>query len=273
MKMMYSLRLGLPYVAMLCALTLLFWWLPMWQGVDWQDSFVPAVKNLPRYYDADTAFAGFPLQLLLLPHAALGALGAAFNRALLIFVPIAVIHRLRGGVLAYLLAFSNPFFLSAFNTNQVDWIPLAAWLAPTWLGLILLSVKPQVLGGAALVWLYRHRAKPIVYVPTLAVWAFSLSMWDIGRVVEQIASVGVLGASWDYSPFPFAIPLGLWLLWRGWRDDDEVVAASATPCLMPYFAPYSLYALVVLLACKYPRWSMVLSLGFWWYIVVEIKQV
>lgn len=263
---------ALPYLLLLIILTVLFRALPIWPGVDWQDSFVPAVQHLPRYYDANTVFAGFPLQLIFLPHAALGAWGAAFNRALLIIVPILVIRKLNGGAVAYLLAFTNPFILSAFNTNQVDWLPLAAWLVPTWLGLLLLSVKPQVVGGAAVVWLWRHRAKPIVYAPTCAVWAFSLVVWDYGQVVAQIASVGVVAAGWDYSPFPFAIPLGAWLLWRGWRSDDEYLAAAATPCFAPYFAPYSLMPLTVLLACRYPRWAAVLSLGFWWYVVIKVKH-
>jgi hypothetical protein len=56
----------------------------------------------------------------------------------------------------------------------------------------------------------------------------------------------LVGSWWNVSLFPWGIPLGLYLLWRTWRNGDELAGAAATLALSPYFAMYSLAPLLAL---------------------------
>jgi hypothetical protein len=219
-----------------------------------------------------------PWILLLLPYAWLPAhLGNAINFLLNILVSIAVIHRLRGGYWALGLVFLSPFFFQLMATNNIDWIPLAAFLAPESLGIVLLSCKPQAVAGAALIWIHQAwRSGPIrlalLFLPLAVLAAASLFLWpnwpidllNVQRAFPQTSSI-------NWSIFPFAIPLGIWLLWRAWRTDDPFLAAIATPCLVTYISPYSFTVTFVLLACRHRREAMLIWLCAWWITIIGMR--
>jgi hypothetical protein len=220
-----------------------------------------------------------PWIMLLLPHALLPIpLGNAVNLILNIVVPMAVVHRLRGGYAALALALSSPFFLQLMITNNIDWISLAAFLVPGWLGLILLSCKPQAVGGAAIIWLRKAwdsgpRNLALLLVPIIALVLASLFIWP-GWPVQLIETQYSLptGAAWNWSIFPFALPVGIWLLWRAWREKDPILAGIATPCLVPYISPYSFSATFVLLACRNRREAMLIWFIAWWVTLVGYRM-
>lgn len=242
-------------------------------GVDWQHSYYPAMHHFWQPYD-HSDFAGFPWLLLFLPHGLLPMRwGNAANFVLEIAVLGALIRVYRGGWAAVLLTFTSPIFLDLLRTNNVDWVPALAFLLPPTWGLPLLIAKPQTLGGAALIWWKRTRFSWRLLVPAGLVVALSFVIWP-----GWLSSIGMAGGdirdtAWNFAPWPFAIPLGLYLLYRAYKADDEIIAAAATPFLVPYFAPYSLAPLLALLACRHRTAAIYLYFGLWFYLIIESRRI
>lgn len=239
-------------------------------GVDWQNSYHAAAKDIRHPYAAGD-FVGMVWVFLALPHIFLPIqLGNTINLVLHVTVILAVIRRYKGGWVAILLVFTSALFLDLARTNNVDFIPLLAFLLPPRWGLPFLAAKPQVLGGAALIWWKRSRFSLKFFLPLAAVIGLSFLLW--GWWVPEIAGQAS-SQQWNFAPFPLGIPLGIYLLYKAYQLDDEVLGASATPLLVPYFAPYSLVALLTLLACKYPRMAFYIYCTFWFYLVVESRRI
>lgn len=242
-------------------------------GVDWEFSFDPAMSNFLDYWD-HSSYVGFPWLLFFIPHGLLPlALGNAINLTLNILVPLAVIMRYRGGWQAVALLYTSPFFLDLMRTNNVDWIPLVAFLLPLWAGLPFLVAKPQVLGGAALIWLKKHWRQPLWVLPAALMVLVSVGVWGITEPLAANDTQALYTADWNFAPFPFMVPVGLYLLWKAWQREDAVVGAAATPFLVPYFAPYSLVPLLTLLACTHRRDALYVWVGFWVYFIVSLRRM
>lgn len=253
-------------------------------GADWQLVFhgLP-IQNPYAFNETRPPYARVsypPWAILFIPHAQLAIhTGNIINYLLNLIVPMAVAVRLTGTLapeserrkrlyIALFLIFSSPFFLQLMATNNVDWIPLLAFLAPETLSGIILTCKPQAVGGAYLIFVKRTRG--IALIPLAIVIALSFVIWPgwTGqiRMPDMDAAVNV-------APFPLMIPLGLYLLWRGWREDDEVLAASATPFLVPYMTPYAATANMVLLAARYQKIAFVIWIVMWVLVGVSVRGV
>lgn len=242
-------------------------------GVDWEESYYPAMHHL-RTYTKHSDFVGFPNALFFLPHGFLPLeWGNAINMSLNLVVPLAVIWKFKGGWPAILLVYTSPMFFDLSRTNNVDWIPLVGVLLPVAWGLPFLIAKPQGIGGAALVWWKRHGFSPKVLIPSVVMIMIALLIWGVKMPLDGMRSINLSEVAWNFAPFPFFIPLGLYLLYKGYQSDDATIAAAASPFLVPYFAPYSLVPLQTLLACKHKKEALYVHLGFWIYFIVEARRI
>lgn len=244
-------------------------------GEDWKTAFYPAVQNFFTPYDIpNEKFVGFPWVLVLLPHGALPIeMGNAINFVLHLGILILLIRKYQGKWYAYVMTFTSFLFVDSARTNNIDWIPaLALLLPPTW-GLPLLVGKPQILGGVALIWWKRAGFSVKMLIPTVAVVGVSFLIWGNWLSESLRISAGITNSFWNFSPFPLGVPIGVYLLYRAYKTDDEVLACSATPFFAPYFAPYSLSPLLALLACKYPRMAFYIYVSFWFFFVVEARRL
>jgi hypothetical protein len=244
-------------------------------GEDWRTAFYPAVQQfLSPYTIPKEKFVGFPHVLFFLPHGFLPIeLGNAVNFTLHLIVLTLLIRRYRGGWQAYAMTFTSFLFIDLARTNNVDWLPALAFLLPSRWGLVLLAAKPQILGGAALIWWKRTGFDWRFLVPTLAVFALSFVVWGWWLPNVLRLGAGLTNTFWNFSPFPLGVPIGVYLLYRAYRTDDEVLAACATPFFATYFAPYSLAPLLALLACRYPRMAFYVYVSFWFFFVVEARRL
>jgi hypothetical protein len=239
-------------------------------GVDWQHNFDPLSERWRDPYALPT-FTSPPWVTALVPHAWLPlAWGNAVNLLLNIAVLLALLRRFGGGWPGHLLVFTAPVFFDLARTNNVEWIPGLAFLLPAQWGLPLLAVKPQVLGGAALVWWKARRFDWRMLAPLGVVVLLSFLVWGWWP-----AELGLLphAQGWNFAPWPFGIPLGAWMLWRALRAEDATLAAAATPFLVPYFAPYSLTPLLAILAGKYRREAFFVYVGLWVYVILEARRL
>jgi hypothetical protein len=244
-------------------------------GVDWQETYHVAASKWRDPYD-DTLFTNPPWALLLLPHAFFDlSLGNAINMLLNFAVLLLVIRRFGGGTSAILIVFTSPFIIDLARTNNIDWIPaLSLLLTPTW-GLLLLAVKPQSIGAVALIWWKEQKFSLRIFVPTLVVLGISFLVYGIW--VTRLAGLPDHAGFWNIAPFPFGIPLGLYLLYVAYRakdaDDGVVLAALATAFLTPYVAPYSLNTVMALGASRYRREAFIVWVASWVYVIYTANRM
>jgi hypothetical protein len=235
-------------------------------GVDWRDIYSPLSFWQP-FADAD--FYNPPWLLVLIPHAWLPMRwGNALNALLNILVPCAVIIKLKGGWRAVALVFTSPFYFQLIATNNVDWVPLLAFLVPAQWSLPFLLCKPQAIGGAAL--LFVRRTRGLALLPALAVFGFAAILWPAWWTALRVPPLDVVI---NVAPFPLLVPLGLYALYRAWQTDDETLAAAATPLLVPYVAPYALTATMTVLAARHPRLAAIVWVVMWWQVGIVVRQM
>jgi hypothetical protein len=241
-------------------------------GEDWETYHIAAQDWLHPYNEPK--FVGMPTVLLALPHVFLSLeIGNAINMTLHAIVLTSIIRVYSGGLTAVLVTFTSPMFLHLAMTNNIDWIPALAFLLPPMWGLPFLIAKPQMLGGAALIWWKRQGFSIKMLIPSIVVILISLLIWGFWLPDVIAGSREVQSTAWNFAPFPVGIPLGLYLLYKAYRMDDEVMAAAATPLLVPYFAPYSLVPLMALLGSRYKTIAIVIYWGAWFALVVETRRL
>ena len=240
-------------------------------GRDWQTWNVSTWEQLKAPYDMPD-FAGIPFAYFMLPHALLPInIGNAINLALNILVIGAVAYRYAGARwhIAFAIAMTTPMAVNLIMSNNIDWIPLSAFLVADWAAYPLLACKPQMLAGMAII-RFKANPRPLCLLPLIVVLIASMALW--GAWWTHLGD-GLTTVAWNFAPFPFFIPVGLYLLWLAWKRDDEIIAACATPFLVPYFAPYSLTGLHVLLACRYRRAAMWLWFFSWWFLIIAGRRM
>jgi len=261
----YTHFLFLPLVlVLLTAIMLAF---PI--GRDWPTWNVSTWEQLKAPYDMPN-FTGMPFAFFALPHALLPInIGNAINLALNILVIAAVAYRYAGvrWHIALAITMTTPFFIDLLMSNNVDWIPLSAFLVADWAAYPLLAMKPQMLAGMAII-RFKANPQPLHLLPLVVVLIASVAIW--GAWWKHLG-VGLAGSPWNFAPWPYFIPIGIYLLWLAWQRDDEIIAACATPFLVPYFAIYSVAGLHILLACRYRRAALWMWVVTWWYFIITTR--
>ena len=257
----------LPPLALI-ALTAIMFALPI--GRDWQTWDVDSITQIQAPY-AMPDFTGMPFAFFALPHALLSIdIGNAINLALNILVIAAVAEHYdnKGWHIAVAITMTSPMGVNLLMSNNIDWLPLSAFLFADWLAYPLLAMKPNVLAGMALI-RFKRTPSLLALLPLAFVLIASIAIW--GSWWLQLGD-DLSGVAWNFAPFPYMIPVGLYLLWKAWYSEDEIIAACATPFLVPYFAPYSLTGLHVLLAAKYRRAAIWLWCFSWWFVVIAARR-
>ena len=240
------------------------------RGVDWHYTY----SLLPSHWTAPYSIGGFInppyvmafILYMLLPFRWSNALNAIINLGVLALAN----WKYKGGLFGLLMIFTSAYFLNLMLANNIDWIPLLGVMCPPGLGIILISVKPQTLAGIGLIWLKRHGPK--VMIPAVCVTALSLVIWH-GWIFQWIASehrIGLQGSGWNFSPFPYLVPLGVFMLYKAWKSDDEILAAMATACFVPYFGMYSVTSVLAIAGRKHRIYAIVLWIIGWILIVRNI---
>jgi len=241
-------------------------------GVDWEHSYYVSDASEYRDHFKDTVYEGFGWALFFVPHAFLPLkLGNAVNFILHVVVLLMVIRRFGGQTAAILMTFTSPLFFDLARTNNIDWVSLIGFLLPAGWGITFLLTKPQAVGGAALIVWKKHNFHPKYLVPLLVL--VPLSFVVFGKWIAELDTQDVRNSAWNFAPFPFMIPLGIYMLYKAWQLDDEIIAAGATPFLVPYVAPYSLCGLLAIVAAKYPRVAFHVYIAFWVYVIVESRRL
>ena len=225
-------------------------------GLDWRNDIAPGARHLwPAPWTE-----GLPLlpwaALILAPLAALpDRLATALLNAGSVVALALVIRSFGGRDWMAIPLLASPFGFWLFSNGQTDTIILAGLLLPKGADLLILALKPQVAFGVVVARL-RQSGKhwPRYLAPLAVMLALSLAVWpDWPLALVGFAPV-LIPASWNWSIWPWGLPVAAWLLWRAWQSQDDRFAVAATPFLFPYVNPPSYLGLLAVLAVRWPRW-------------------
>ncbi len=270
-----------PLELILLSLALLLFTYVLWQLPyfgDWEVVYYPTGRSVADPYAVPGFFNAPWLAWILAPFTLLPVhVSGTIWVAMSTLVGLWCIHRLGGGLLATLLCLLSPAYIRFATAGQIDAVPLLGFvlLVTTqelrWgnLGVVLMLVKPQVLGAGVLTyWINLERRQKILTlaVPT-AVVVLSLVLygfWPL-QIVWQDLSQYV-----DISPWPYGIPLGIGLLAWSIREEKPALGGLSTFFLVPYIASSSAFAYSVVLFSLAPRWLSVLTFLFLWLMALTI---
>jgi hypothetical protein len=171
--------------------------------------------------------------------------------------------------IALLLA-SSPVFACLVNGN-IDWLPMLGAFLPAPLGLILAATKPQLGLGLGIYWLVEawRAGGPRQVVRDFLPVTLLLVSWPLLYEIDPAHFGTLADVSWNWSIFPYGVPVGIFVLWRAVSARSGVLSLAAGPLLAPYFSPYSLAGPLLALA-DHPRLLAVAVALSWAPVVVRL---
>ncbi len=225
-------------------------------SADWYATFDPAARGVysghwpyenPGYRYPPWAILPL-LPMVLFPPQLAHGLMVVTTALILIYIA----WRLRAPALAVAAFLLSPTAVGILLVNNLD--PLAIlgiFLPPVW-GLFVLVIKPQVGFGVMLYYLFQtwknERFGGVVrtFAPVIIAYSISVAFFPIWvtRMLENPAN------SWNRSLFPYAIPLGIFIMWLAIRRKNPYFALGASVFLTPYLTFYSYIAIQIALLHK-----------------------
>lgn len=210
-----------------------------WFGSDWFWTYYPAARLLLHGQNPYLvpSFMNPPWALLpLLPFALFDPkmgliLFFAFNYAVFLIVA----RGMRAGTVATCLFVTSPLVIAALYDGNFDALVMLSFIMPAPLGLFLAVLKPQVGFGIILYWAWQawKAGGPLqvarTFLPLALIAAVSILIW--GRLAGDRP---LLDAPWNASLWPWSIPLGLLLLYLGFRHGRQRPFIAASPLVSPY---------------------------------------
>lgn len=173
-------------------------------------------------------------------------------------------RRFRKPLLLVLVGTSFPFIAGSVYAN-IDWIVMLGVAIGGPLGAVLDFIKPQAGVFAIVAELAKRknleeRVKMLlplgfcllISIPLLASWIFALTKMGHSYAVE-----------WNFSLFPYTIPLGIVALYLAWKRKDPIWGCVASLSLAPYFYIHSFMPLTFLLAKRDWRLGLAANVASW----------
>ncbi|MHB0922624.1 MAG: hypothetical protein ACYC3H_01495 [Bellilinea sp.] len=214
-------------------------------AVDWKGAFRPAALAMLEGRSPYDAKMVFNPTWVFLPMIPLALLPVDLSSTIMFLVPFvgyafaAYKFRARPGNILIFLA--NPLVYFGATVANIDWmIPLGAALPPQ-IGLFFVLSKPQIGIGIALFWLFEaYQSGGIkqvikVFAPVTLVLITSTIVYG----PYFLNGSEVIGAWWNFSLWPYAIPIGVALIISAIKNRDFMLAVASSGFLSPYLAPQS----------------------------------
>lgn len=163
-------------------------------------------------------------------------LGAAVIFVLTYMILSYVLYRMNAKTWVILVFMFNTFtFVNAKNGN-LDSLAMLGFILPPQIGLFFVLIKPQIGAGIALFWLIeswrkgKYREVLRVYTPVSAAYVISFLFYGLW----PLKLIGMTQDVYNASLWPFGIPVGIILLYKGIRERNALFAIGASPFLAPY---------------------------------------
>lgn len=238
-------------------------------GNDWREYFGPSARNWwPAPWEHGlpnppwTALILSPLGFL--PDRWVTALTNGFS--VIVFAVAA--RKLGAPHWVAFLVLSTPFGIWMFNNGQIEWLVLLGLLLRKGADVPFLVIKPQVGLAVVLTRLSRAGHKWFTYLlPGIVVVILSLLVWRLWPLEIFSRNQSLLDGGWNLSLWPWGIPVGAIVLALGWKYQDDGWGLVASPLLSPFVNGASYLGLVLALASKRPKLSLIGWLAVWIFFI------
>lgn len=262
-------------VALLCALA---WWLvalsvrsldliPVWY--DQQTTFTRLGLSISDPYPVRNFMSAPWASILLIPFAFIPLEAAVLIQLALYYMLLAaLIVRFGGGLRHTLIALTSFIaFDSALELN-IEWLLVIGLLVPVRWSAPLLLVKPQVLLG----YYFSQRPRDLLQAALVGAGVLLLSLllwgWWPPQMLANIRTVSPATTAHNLAPItllpvPISILIGVGLAAWAYRKRDVLAGIAAWYFFVPYMTLYSLLILFALLAARWPRIALLVSVSMW----------
>ncbi|HEX8992800.1 MAG TPA: hypothetical protein VF784_14065 [Anaerolineales bacterium] len=210
-------------------------------NVDWNIAFYPATRLLlqgQNPYSVGRLHIPIWGLIPLIPFAVLGHdLGGLLLFFFNLFTYAYVGYRFKGKPVALISLLLSPLVFYNLFLGNIDSLVLWGLLLPPPIGLFLIAIKPQIGIGVAVYLAYAlwreggWRKLLPAFAPVTV--ALVISFLVLGNWVAN-TSEDVMTSYWNFSFFPWSVPIGLFLLIVAIVRRKIAVSLSASP----FFAPY-----------------------------------
>jgi len=276
-KSIYELPLYLKFILIfiffICGVGIFTLFSPA--AMDWRSTFYP-VSQIPFHPYQIKTFINLPwTALFLYPlHFFSENISAAINSSLnLVIIALLVIKR-KGDLLSLVLTLTSFPFLGLLANGSIEWIPALCFIFQNSWGIPLLLAKPQSGFFAILAWFSPIKKKVLFLLPATLTIALSFIIYGnwLSKMIANILYMKISLFTVSISPFPWAIPLGLGLIFLILKykpKDSEILGALATFCLVPYFVAHSLTILYALLSVSHRRLAILVWFLLWAFAILS----
>lgn len=246
------------------------------QPIDWIRTYRPATRELLALRTPYSIKSFYNPPWILIPTIPFALLPDRVGNGLLFvisFVTIIYSAIKSGGkalsVSAFMLSFPVLFLLLF---GQIDWLILLGFTLPPQIGLFFILAKPQIaIPFTAYFLIDSFRKGGIkqvtkVFLPVTLAYIFSFAIFGIW--FENIDS-NILTEIYNFSLWPFGIPIGIALIIKAIRLHKERFSIIAGPFFSPYVGVHSWS--IPLLAILPNKWETLgFSLGTWIVCLIKI---
>jgi hypothetical protein len=237
-------RLGLYSILAVCTV-IAVWIASTVPNADWFGTFDAAARGVfhghspyeqPLYSNPPWAV------LILLPFV---VLRPALARGLVLVLSLLALTytawRLRAPRIAFIALLLSPTAIGSLLAANLDAFAMLGIFLPPACGLLALMIKPQIGAGVVIFYLFQSwREHKLIGVfrtfwPILLATGLSVLLFPVW-ISRLLSSPEIV---WNRSVFPFGVPVGLFLLWQGYRRSNKFLALASTPFLSPYLTFYT----------------------------------
>lgn len=239
---------------------------------DWDQTFLPMVRAVWRGQNPyDLVYLNPPW--LFLPLAPFFWVPWWLAMA---FAPLVLVYGAWKARKPYLIAVvgtSFPFLALTVYAN-VDWVAWLGIIMGGSVGAVLNTTKPQVGMFSILADLSKRetwRERFMLLLPLLVIVVIStliLPMW-----ISAMFQADAVGPERNATLFPWLVPIGVYALWRAWKDEDRLWGVGATLCIAPYFYIASVTPFLFLVAERSWKWGLALNAASWVFVALVVLDV
>lgn len=237
-------------------------------GWDFGAVFRPAARNLlsgKSPYEVRNFFSPVWAAILFIPFALLPEpLAWGLFLYLTVVVYLVALVRMKAKRLDLILFFLSPFIFYSIRFGNIDSFVLLGVTLPSFIGIWLLALKPQMTIGLLLLLAYQSYQEGWKKLLALFV-PLSLAIL-VSLVMSSSSSAYPFDVSWNVDLWPWGVPIGIAILLLALRHKRRFAVLASGPFLSPYVAIQSW--MVTLPAAFGTRW-LIVGWGLGWGIVAS----
>ena len=224
-------------------------------GQDWNGTYMPATRIMlaggnPYTAKIQSFFSPIWVLIPLIPFSFLpDAISLKLILVLSFLAYLTLGYKLKATPWTMTLFLLSPPVIFSIRQSNIEPFVLLGFILPAPIGLFFALAKPQIGIGIAIYWLIEAWRTGGIQriIKTIAPVSIALlvNFLIYGNWIKVRQGAVVIAASWNYSLWPWAIPVGLLLLYMAVISYKKYTAVSAGVFLSPYVPLYSWSAALV----------------------------